>query len=176
MADREGSKRKRAPTSVAMQDGSLLPDLREKFDKIEGLEQYLEHASVYHVGPLTGGGGHPHQHKMTMFLAGGIAVAAKAGADEGLVRRAQREVAAWILAKELGFPWLVPTTVLRRMPVAMGDSTQVAGSVQILWPQFRTALDMRIDASYVDEVRAWPVACWTFSRRTQTEGRTTGAS
>jgi hypothetical protein len=138
--------------------GRLLPLPDHHLGQTQGLEQYLECSSVCHARPLAGGGGHPQRHKMTLFLTGGVAVAAKAGADAEMLMRARREVAAWVLAVELGFPWLVPTTVLRKMPMAIGDSTEVDGSVQILWPQFSTALDERIDATYIDEVYAWPVA------------------
>ena len=136
----------------------LRTPVTQKLDKIESLERFLREGGICHKRPLAGGGGHPQQHKMTLFLAGGVAVAAKAGADDEMLRRARREVAAWILAADLGFPWLVPTTVLRTIPTSITEPEEVEGSVQILWPQFSTALDRRIDASYVDEVHAWPVA------------------
>lgn len=125
-------------------------------EQAQGLERFLGCAQICHVGPLAGGGGHPN--KMTLFLAGGVAVAAKAGADPEMLLRARREVAAWVLAVELGFQWLVPTTVLRRMPITSSDPTEVEGSVQILWPRFSSALDDRIDASYIEDAHAWQVA------------------
>jgi hypothetical protein len=147
--------------------GRLLPLPTQLLEQAHGLERYLEGCAICHVRPLAGGGGHPQRHKMTLFFGGGVAVAAKAGADEEMLRRVRREVAAWVLAAELGFHWLVPTTVLRRMPTAINDSTEVDGSVQILWPQFSTALDKRIDASYIDDVHAWPVALFdTFAGNT----------
>jgi hypothetical protein len=136
----------------------LLPLGPRPLEQAKGLEQYLVEASIRHTAPLAGGGGHPQRHKMTVFLAGGIAAVAKAGADSNMLKQARREVAAWVLAAELEFHWLVPTTVLRRMPAAINDETEVDGSVQILWPRFSTALERRIDASYVDDVYALPLA------------------
>jgi Phosphatidylinositol 3- and 4-kinase len=44
------------------------------------------------------------------------------------------------------------------MPVAVSDSTEVEGSVQLLWPRFSTALEKSITSSYVPEHTAWPIA------------------
>lgn len=106
---------------------------------------------IERVEALAGGGGHPRKHKMTLFLEGGVAVAAKAGADTDMLKRAKREVAAWVLACELGLQTLVPATVLRTMPASMGSEEEVEGSAQLLWPRFSTALDKSIDVRYVPD-------------------------
>jgi len=95
---------------------------------------------------------------MTLFLEGGIAVAAKAGADADMLKRAKREVAAWVLACEMGLQTLVPTTVLRKMPVSIDSDDQVDGSAQVLWPRFSTALDKSIDVRHVNEHVAMQIA------------------
>jgi hypothetical protein len=123
-----------------------------------GLESYLTTCGIERVEPLAGGGGHPKKHKMTLFLEGGVAVAAKAGADADMLKRAKREVAAWVLACEMGLQTLVPTTVLRKMPVSIDSDEKVDGSAQLLWPRFSTALDKSIDVRHVNEHVAMQIA------------------
>jgi hypothetical protein len=125
-----------------------------------GLEFYLTHSKIGRVGPLNGGVGHPKKHKMTLFLQGGVAVAAKAGADADMLVRAKREVAAWVLACELDIDHLVPATVLRKMPATMSDATEVEGSAQVLWPRFSPAVVRGYEPANVDERVAWPIAAF----------------
>jgi hypothetical protein len=63
------------------------------------------------------------------------------------LKRAKREVAAWLLAYELGIDRFVPATVLRKVPALPDATTMVCGSVQVLWPRFRTALDGAVSRS-----------------------------
>jgi hypothetical protein len=121
-----------------------------------GLETYLATAAVELERPLIGGGGHPD--KMTLILRGGVAVAAKAGGDALQLRRAKREVAAWRLACELDFHGLVPATVLREMPAALGSALWVEGSAQVLWPRFSTAGSKGLDAEDCEDAVSWPIA------------------
>ncbi len=96
---------------------------------------------------------------MILFLEGGVATAAKAGTTPELLLRAKREVAAWILASELGFRRLVPATVLRKMPASTrASASEVEGSAQLLWPRFSTALDKGLTARYCPDEVLWPIA------------------
>jgi hypothetical protein len=121
-----------------------------------GLETYLATAAVELERPLIGGGGHPD--KMTLILRGGVAVAAKAGSDALQMRRAKREVAAWRLACELDLHELVPATVLREMPAALGSADRIEGSAQVLWPRFSTANSKGLDAGSCQDEVSWPIA------------------
>jgi hypothetical protein len=130
--------------------------LLESCEHCSGLETYLATAEVELERPLIGGGGHPD--KMTLILRGGVAVAAKAGADEVQMARAKREVAAWRLACELDLHGLVPATVLREMPASLGSSAVIEGSAQVLWPRFSTANDKGLDPNVCDDDVSWPIA------------------
>jgi hypothetical protein len=121
-----------------------------------GLETYLATATVELERPLIGGGGHPD--KMTLILRGGVAVAAKVGSDALQMTRAMREVAAWRLACELDLHELVPATVLRKMPAALGNTEQVEGSAQVLWPRFSTANSKSLNAGACQDEVSWPIA------------------
>jgi hypothetical protein len=124
---------------------------------IEALESYLTKAAVDHVRPLHGGAG--HARKMTLILRGGIGVAAKPGDSDQMMKQARREVAAWMLAVELGLSHLVPATVLRRIPSTNDpNADSIQGSVQILWPLFRTALDEEITPELCAEGVSWQIA------------------
>jgi hypothetical protein len=128
------------------------PDL---IDRCCGLERYLCDATIELVRPLEGGGGHPD--KMTLVLQGGVGVAAKAGSNEIQLVRAKREVAAWLLACELGVERLVPATVLREVPAPAGTVEPVAGSVQVLWPRFLTSVKAGVSPSECPAEVSWPV-------------------
>ena len=122
-----------------------------------GLEQYLTEAPVEHIRPLDGGGGHPR--KMTLILRGGVGVVAKVGDSDQMMRQARREVAAWVLAIELGLPHLVPATVLRRIPSSReAPADTLEGSAQILWPRFRLALVEGITPESCTTEVSWPIA------------------
>jgi hypothetical protein len=125
---------------------------------VKALEHYLAGAPVEHIRPLPGGTGHPR--KMALVLRGGVGVVAKAGDNEQMMRQARREVAAWILAIELGLGHLVPATVLRRMPATSEDASPdtLEGSAQILWPRFRIALEETITPDACAAGVSWPIA------------------
>jgi hypothetical protein len=130
--------------------------LLDLFARCGALEFHLRNADIERVRPLEGGGGHPD--KMTLVLQGGVGVAAKAGGTPEQLKRARREVAAWLLAYELGIDRFVPATVLRKVPGSPGATTMVCGSVQVLWPRFRTALDAGVEAFACPEDVSWRVA------------------
>jgi hypothetical protein len=130
--------------------------LVEYFEHGCGLEFYLAHAAIDLERPLIGGGGHPD--KMTLILHGGVAVAAKAGGDQMQLKRAKREVAAWVLACELGLRGLVPATTLRSMPTTRGSDVLVSGSAQVLWPQFKTARVAEIGFDDCPHEATWQIA------------------
>jgi hypothetical protein len=121
------------------------------------LEEYLREAAVLHVRPLEGGGG--HSDKAALILEGAVGVVAKRADGEPMQVQARREVAAWVLAVELGMSHLVPATVLRWVPV--GDDIageQVEASVQVLWPRFSPALVGSVQATDCDESISWSIA------------------
>jgi hypothetical protein len=123
----------------------------------EALERYLVDAPVEHIRPLDGGGG--HRRKMTLVLWGGVAVVAKIGDSEEMMRQARREAAAWVLATELGLTHLVPATVLRKLPDPEADgSSQIDGSAQVTWPRFETALAGGITPGSCAPAITWPIA------------------
>jgi hypothetical protein len=126
-------------------------------DAVQALERYLIEAPVDHVRPLGDGAGHPR--KRTLILRGGIGLAAKPGDSKQMMVQARREVAAWILALELGLPRLVPATVLRSIPALDSDSlTAAEGSAQILWPLFKPALADGITPELCAADVTWPIA------------------
>jgi hypothetical protein len=130
--------------------------LLDLFARCGALEFHLGGAGIERVRPLEGGGGHPD--KMTLVLQGGVGVAAKAGRTPEQLKRAKREVAAWLLAYELGIDRFVPATVLRKVPASHDATTMVHGSVQVLWPRFMTALDAGVGALDCPEDVSWRVA------------------
>jgi hypothetical protein len=121
------------------------------------LESYLRDAVVLHVRPLPGGGG--HASKAALILQGGVGVVAKRAADGNMLTQAKREVAAWVLAMELGLSTLVPTTVLRQVPET-DDVTggYVEASVQVLWPRFTTAAQDSLACAQCSDELSWSVA------------------
>lgn len=103
------------------------------------LEDYVRTARVLHATPLPGGGG--HQHKQLLVLDGGLGVAAKlAEPDQIASQRVRAEVAAWVLAQELRWTDLVPTTAMRAVR-SIFSGNDVAASVQVAWPFFRVAAE-----------------------------------
>jgi hypothetical protein len=124
-------------------------------DAALALERYLIDAPVDHVRPLLDGSGHPR--KRALILRGGIGVAAKPGDSAQMMTQARREVAAWILAVELGLAHLVPATVLRSIP-PLESFAASQGSAQILWPRFKPALADGLTPDRCPEEASWPVA------------------
>lgn len=76
-----------------------------------------------------GGGGHPES--FAALLAGGLGLLAKPKLDEDATM-AGREVAAWRVARALGWSDLVAATVSRELMSPIRDF-EVEASVQIIW-------------------------------------------
>lgn len=96
---------------------------------------------------------------MALVLRGGVGVVAKVGDSEQMMKQVRRETAAWVLAMELDLPHLVPATVLRPVPVADDETNATSeGSVQILWPRFRMALEDTITPDVCAPETSWPIA------------------
>jgi hypothetical protein len=89
-----------------------------------------------------------------------VGVVGKPANDERTKVQADREVAARILAVELGLDSLVPVTVLRNMPPQADVDGETVGSAQVLWPGFKTALEAKLKASQCPggEATSWPIA------------------
>jgi len=132
--------------------------LATKVDVIDALEHYLREAPIETICPLKGGKGHPG--KMTLALRGGVGVVAKPGNDDKTRLQAHREVAARILAVELGLADLVPVTVLRSMPSGAECDAETMGSAQVLWPWFKIALETKFTARTCPggAETSWPIA------------------
>lgn len=122
-------------------------------EREDELEAYLRTAPVMYERPLPGGVG--HAEKKILWLRGGVAVAAKPGIDANYIDQARCEVAAWLLAAGLDMTRLVPVTVMRKIPTTAGE---VDGSAQVMWAQFRTALDLGLQPSQCTESVGWDIA------------------
>jgi hypothetical protein len=99
--------------------------------RLDDFERYLLTAPILHASTNAAGGAHP---SYLVILEGGTGVLVKpedvvAGGDV----MTARETAAWVVARELGWPDLVSTTVRREIDsYVSGD--RVMASVQVLWP------------------------------------------
>lgn len=103
----------------------------ESLDELEG---YLRHANVLSVATFPLHGAHP---SFRVTLEGGVAVLAKpVDATPDAAKMVPREVAAWIVARALGWSDLLAATVLREVP-GIRETESVAASLQVLWPDFQ---------------------------------------
>src|SRR5436853_439346 len=125
------------------------------------LEDYLRTARAVHVAPLGGGGG--HAHKQLVVLEGGLGAVAKlistpdpAGQDQA-ARQVPREVAAWRLARALGWYDLVPVTTLGVVRSLFNDQF-VAASLQVAWPLFQVAAELQKSVGDCEHDDVWRVA------------------
>lgn len=100
--------------------------------------------------PATTGGAHPR--KLVIFEGGVAAVAKPADVNAAAVEMVPREVAAWIVARALGWPDLLAATVLRSIPGNAGD---VDAALMVVWP----ANQPDVDHGFDDEDR-WRAACF----------------
>lgn len=108
-------------------------------EAVPDLEDYLRTARIVHAGPLPLGGG--HQQKQLVVLDGGLGVVAKLAEGAATApAQVRAEVAAWVLVRELRWSDLVPTTTLRAVR-SIHTGNDVAASVQVVWPFFRTAIE-----------------------------------
>jgi hypothetical protein len=122
---------------------------------LDELEEYLKRADILYIGGFPASGG-AHPGKLVV-LEGGVGVLAKpADANAAAPEMVPREVAAWIVARHLGWADLVATTVLRRdIPGDAGGL--VDASFSVAWPN--NAAD--VDPGFDDEDR-WRAAVFDF--------------
>lgn len=99
--------------------------------ELDELERYLENAAILDVAAFSQTTAH---HSFRLILEGGVAVLAKPAdtAPDGEIM-CRREVAAWVLARALGWPDLVSTTAMRTM-TSPASGEDVETSVQVIWP------------------------------------------
>lgn len=100
---------------------------------LEELERYLRQADV--IDQAAFAVTTPHAHPTyRVILTGGVAAMVKPSDEiadgEALVGQ---EVAAWVLAKALGWPDLLAATVLRSLPSRV-TGLSVRASLQVIWP------------------------------------------
>jgi hypothetical protein len=108
-------------------------------DALDELERYLAGSAILDVAHFERHGAH---RSFRLILEGGVGALAKPAHTIGegeIVPR--REAAAWVIARELGWPDLLAATVLRseRFPDSEGP---VVTSVQVLWPDVEPDLDI----------------------------------
>jgi hypothetical protein len=114
--------------------------------ELDELERYLARAPIIDAAAFANHGAH---RSYRLILRGAVAVLAKPEdgiADDGPIV-VGREVAAWTIARELGWADLLGVTV-RREIASLDTGQPVAASLQILWP------DVQPDAptsSFTDE-------------------------
>jgi hypothetical protein len=104
----------------------------------DDIERFLHEARILALGTFARHGAHP---SFLAVLAGGVGVLAK---PEDTIGNGAvivgREVAAWTIARELGWGDLVSATV-RRTIESPTTGQPVAASLQILWPDARPVGD-----------------------------------
>jgi hypothetical protein len=106
---------------------------------LSDLEEYLRTARILDVSAPPGSGAHA---SFRVTLEGGVSTLAKPAHTAPEVGMVQREVAGWVVARELGWGELVATTVLRTTDVFPGHDDQVETSLQVLWPGFQWLPDV----------------------------------
>ena len=120
------------------------------------LDEYLRTARIDESLPLSTGGG--HSDKRRLILEGNVVAVAKPDLGGTSSAQIRSEVAACLLARELGWADLVPATVLRSA-VELEPGGRVADcSVQVAWATFRTAFDIPKQAVDCVPSEAWRVA------------------
>jgi hypothetical protein len=117
---------------------------------LAALDEYLRSAPPLHSLTVPPGGG-GHAAKVGIALEGGGAVLAKldSGAPyEGEMIR--REAAAWVVACAMGWPDLMPATVLRSVD---WQGRHYEASVQMLWPHVIQPPPRVVDFGYGERFR-----------------------
>jgi hypothetical protein len=98
---------------------------------VADLEAYLKSAEVESVSGWPLRGSHP---SYLVVLVGGIGTIGKPEDQAPAPGSSRREVAAWILARDLGWPDLVATSIFRKLPSQGNPGTQTDWSLQVVWP------------------------------------------
>lgn len=109
--------------------------------ELDELERYLANAEILDVAAFSQTTAH---HSYRLILEGGVAVLAKPAdtAPEGVIM-CRREAAAWVLARALGWPDLVSTTVMRVI-TSPSSGEEVETSVQLIWPDYLPDADVAL--------------------------------
>ena len=106
--------------------------------ELDRVEHYLSSAPVLDVAAW---GRHGAHRSFRFILRGGIGVLVK---PEDTIndgpRLVRREVAAWVLARELGWPEIMSVTALRAVE-SPDTGAEVQASVQVLWPDVQPDAD-----------------------------------
>lgn len=109
--------------------------------ELDALEYYLAGASLVSSWTFP----RPGQHRSyVLVLEGGIGVLAKPEDAAGLPAApamVRREVAAWVIARYLGWSDLVSTAVLRLIP-SPTSGQDVYASLHVLWPNSAPDIDV----------------------------------
>lgn len=120
---------------------------------LEQLEEYLRLAPALAAREVPGEwGGGGHGNKMLVALQGGVRVMVKPGDGGQFDQMARREAAAWTVARELGWPDLVPATVYRA-EMAVGERRLSSASLQVLCHGAILGLQVS-EFSFLDRQRA----------------------
>jgi hypothetical protein len=99
-------------------------------EELSDLESYLRTAVILDAYTFPAGGAHPDKH--VVILEGGVSVLAKPARSDESSRMATREVAAWSIARDLGWAELMGATVMRTIDQLAGNPYDA--SLQVLWP------------------------------------------
>lgn len=114
-----------------MRTSTFPPPVREHV-YLDDLERFLGSAPLLSRSDNPSHGAHM---SYLGILEGGVGVLLKP--EDALAEgpaMVRREVAAWLLARELGWPDLVAATVLRQIDSPTSPGSWVHASVQVLWP------------------------------------------
>jgi hypothetical protein len=118
---------------------------------IHELEVYLATATILDISEWQL---RSSRRSYQLVLEGGVDCLAKtANEPPGSPEECNHEVAAWIVARDLHWPDLVATTVLREMPSQIGGGMTQA-SVQVVWPRN----DRGPDLGSFEEWETWRAA------------------
>lgn len=98
---------------------------------VTDLEAYLKAAGVESFSAWPFRGSHP---SYLLVLLGGVGTIGKPEDEAPSPGSSRREVAAWILARDLGWPDLVAPSVLRRLPSQRTAGAETDWSLQVVWP------------------------------------------
>ena len=125
---------------------------------LDALETYLRDAPLlYAFAPQVHGGG-GHGGKFAAVLDGGVAVFCKPASGVGDAGRAARnEVAAWIVARQLGWTEMMAATILRSLRSPAGGNEEEM-ALQILWP----GSDFTPDPSGFTDEEIWKAALFDY--------------
>lgn len=123
---------------------------------LDAVEEYLLEAPIIDIASFERHGAH---RSWRLILLGGVGVLAKPEdvIDDGRAV-VGKEVGAWLIARELGWPDLVAATVLRSLDSFENPGNAVDASLQVLWPDVLPDADRNMFSD--DDV--WRAAVFDF--------------